>query len=81
MNKQRKCVCSLSDITYMQILKYSINYIYILFGHKREWNLAISDNMNGLKGITLHEISQKKKTTKWSHLYGKSKSKQTKGGC
>lgn len=40
-----------------------------------EWSLAICDNMDGLRGIMLGGINQRKTniTTTWSHLHGKSK--------
>ena len=31
----------------------------MLLSHKEEWNLTIKDNMDGFKGITLSEISQR----------------------
>lgn len=50
----------------------------LLFSHKREKNSAIEDNLNGPKGITLSEISQKEKG-KYSMIsltYGFSKSQK-----
>ena len=40
---------------------------------KKEWSLAICDNMDGPWGIMLSEISQTKKNIIWPHLYVESK--------
>ena len=46
----------------------------ILLSHKKEGNFAICNNMDGLKGIMLSEISQTEKAnTSWYHLYVESK--------
>ena len=46
-----------------QMDKEEVVYMYngILFSHKKEWNLAICNNMDGLYGMMLSEISQKEK--------------------
>ena len=43
--------------------------------HKTEWNLAICDNMDDLKGIMLSEISQTKTNSVWFHLHMESQNK------
>ena len=39
----------------------------------KEWNFAIYNKMDGLKGIMLSEMSQSKTNDIWSHLYVESK--------
>ena len=45
-------------------------YYGILLSHKKEWKFAMSNNMDGLEGIMLSEISQRKTNTviiyKWN---------------
>ena len=45
----------------------------ILLSHKKEWNLAIYDNMDGPGGIMLSEINQTKTNTIRFHVYVGSK--------
>ena len=54
--KQPKC-----PLTDEWIKKMWYMYSGILFSCKKEGNPAICDNMNGLEGIMLSEISQKDK--------------------
>lgn len=50
----------------------------ILFSHKKG-DLAICDNMGAPRGtLMVHEISQRKTNTTWSHLYVESKNKNQK---
>ena len=52
--------------------KDDVVYMYNKVWKRKEWNLAILDNMDGSESVMLSEISQRKTNTIWSHLYVKS---------
>ena len=50
-------------------------YNGVLLSHKKEWNLAICDNMDGPAGIMLNEMSDRERQM-ISLIYGIQKTKQ-----
>ena len=48
-------------------------YNRTLLSHEKDWNFAICSNVDGLEGIMLSKISQRKANTGWFHLYVESK--------
>ena len=47
-------------------------YSRILFSHKKEWNLAICDNMDGPEGF-MKQVRWRKTNTVWFHFNVESK--------
>ena len=58
--KKLWCVC-VHRHTHMHTHTYTHTHNGILLSHKKEWNLPICNNMNGLGGHYANEVSQKEK--------------------
>ena len=48
---------------------YYIIYNGILLGNQKEWNLAICNNVDGVEGVMLSQISQRETDIVGFHLY------------
>ena len=70
--KQPKCLWTdewIKKMWYIYMCIYTHTMIYYS-AIKKEWNLAICNNMDGAREYNASEISQRKTNTIWFHSYG-----------